>query len=77
MVAQPFRCDESRLKFLLDDDMPELEQADLNDHLETCASCRHTLERLAAGSRLWAELRAQAWCRPRLTERRRASLQGL
>ena len=60
MVARPFRCDESRLKSLLDDDMPELEQAELNDHLETCASCRRTLERLAAGSQLWAELRELA-----------------
>ncbi len=44
----------------LDDDLPDLEQAELNDHLETCASCRRTLERLAAGSRLWAELRELA-----------------
>ena len=40
--------------------MPELEQAELNDHLETCASCRRTLERLAAGSQLWAGLRELA-----------------
>ena len=57
MVVRPFRCDESRLKSLLDDDLPELEQAELNDHLDTCSSCRRTLERLAASSRLWAELR--------------------
>ena len=57
MVARAFDCDESRLKSFLDDDMPELEQAELNDHLETCASCQRTLERFAAGSRLWADLR--------------------
>jgi eukaryotic-like serine/threonine-protein kinase len=60
MIARPFHCDESRLRSLLDDDMPELEQAELNDHLETCAACRRTLERLAAGSQLWAGLRELA-----------------
>jgi eukaryotic-like serine/threonine-protein kinase len=57
MVARAFRCDESRLRSFLDDDLPERELSRLSDHLETCAGCRHTLERLAAGSRLWAELR--------------------
>ena len=60
MVARPFRCDESRLKSFLDDDMPELEHAELTDHLETCATCRRTLERLAASSQLWAGLRELA-----------------
>jgi eukaryotic-like serine/threonine-protein kinase len=60
MIARPFHCDENRLRSLLDDEMPELEQAELNDHLETCASCRRTLERLAAGSELWAGLRELA-----------------
>jgi len=60
MVVRPFRCDESRLRSLLDDDLPELEQAELNDHLDTCSSCRSTLERLAASSRLWDELRQLA-----------------
>ena len=53
-------CDESRLKSFLDDDLADLEQAQLADHLGTCASCRRTLERLAAGTRLWAELRQLA-----------------
>jgi len=57
MVAQSFRCDESRLKSFLDDELPDREHARLSDHLETCATCRGSLERLAAGSRLWAELR--------------------
>ena len=56
MVARPFHCDESRLRPLVDEGMPGFEQAELNDHLETCASCRRTLERLAAGSQLWAGL---------------------
>ena len=57
MVAQSFRCDESRLKSFLDDELPEREHARIGDHLETCAACRRTLERLAAGSRLWDDLR--------------------
>jgi eukaryotic-like serine/threonine-protein kinase len=57
MVRRMVNCDESRLKSFLDDDLADLEQAELADHLGACASCRHTLERLAAGTRLWAELR--------------------
>jgi serine/threonine-protein kinase len=57
MVAQSFRCDESRLKSFLDDELPDRENTHLRDHLETCAACRGSLERLAAGSRLWTELR--------------------
>ena len=60
MVARPFHCDETRLRSLLDDDMPERELVELNDHLETCASCRRTLERLAGSSQLWAGLRELA-----------------
>jgi len=56
MVARAFNCDESRLRSFLDEGLPEMEQAQLTDHLDHCASCRRTLERLAAGSRLWAEL---------------------
>ncbi len=56
MVARAFRCDESRLRSFLDDNLPELEHAEVTDHLDTCAGCRRTLERLAAGSRLLAEL---------------------
>jgi serine/threonine-protein kinase len=57
MVSRPFRCDESRLKSFLNADLPELEHLELAGHLDTCAACRRTLERLAAGSRLWADLR--------------------
>jgi eukaryotic-like serine/threonine-protein kinase len=60
MVARSFHCDETRLRSLLEDDVPELEQTELTDHLETCTSCRQTLERLAAGTPLWAELRELA-----------------
>ena len=57
MVRRAVSCDESLLRSFLDDDLAELEQAELADHLGTCASCRRMLERLAAGTRLWAELR--------------------
>jgi serine/threonine-protein kinase len=57
MVAQPFRCDATRLKSFLDDELPEPEQSQLVGHLDTCATCRRALDRLAAGSRLWSELR--------------------
>src|SRR5205823_7740421 len=48
------------LRSFLEDGLPELEHAELADHLETCSACRRTLERLAAGSRLWADLRQLA-----------------
>ena len=57
MVARTFQCDPVRLKSFLDDDLPEREQVELNDHLETCADCQRSLERLAAGSGFWGELR--------------------
>ncbi|SIN74089.1 serine/threonine protein kinase [Singulisphaera sp. GP187] len=62
MRSRQFRsdCSESRLSSFLDDRLPEPENARLADHLERCEDCRHTLERLAAGSRLWAELRELA-----------------
>jgi serine/threonine-protein kinase len=57
MVARAFPCDAHRLKSFLDDDLPEREQIELSDHLESCSNCQAALERLAAGSRFWGELR--------------------
>jgi len=57
MVARTFQCDPVRLKSFLDDELPEREQVELNDHLETCTLCQRSLERLAAGSGFWGELR--------------------
>ena len=46
----PISCpDATRWQALLEGVIPEEEQADLNNHLETCAACQQTLERLAAG----------------------------
>jgi eukaryotic-like serine/threonine-protein kinase len=58
MVARSFHFDESHLRSFLDEDLPDGDQAQLSDHLEICPDCRRTLERLAAGSRLWGELHA-------------------
>jgi eukaryotic-like serine/threonine-protein kinase len=50
-------CSESRLRSYLDDRLAEPEECQLADHLAGCEECRQTLERLAAGSRICAELR--------------------
>ena len=57
MVARPFRCDPARLRLLLEDRLPEEDQAALAGHLEGCDSCRRDLERLAAESRWWGDAR--------------------
>ena len=53
-------CSESRLSSFLNDRLSEHETGQLADHLDHCDACRQTLERLAAGSRLCAELRELA-----------------
>src|SRR5205823_14433649 len=40
-----------------DDDLSAGDQAELADHLDHCGTCQQELERLAAESRLWDELR--------------------
>ena len=57
MVARTSQCDAERLKSFLDDDLSDHEQARFSDHLESCSDCQRMLERLAAGSELWANLR--------------------
>jgi serine/threonine-protein kinase len=56
MVKRAFPCDPDRLRSYLDDELSSGEQAELAGHLDDCGSCQQALERLAAGSRLWAEL---------------------
>jgi serine/threonine-protein kinase len=41
------------LRELLDGSLPEIEQAELNAHLESCESCQQTLESLVAGKESW------------------------
>jgi serine/threonine-protein kinase len=62
MASRPVRsgCNESRLKSFLDEELPEPENVQLAAHLDHCAACRRALERLAAESRLWGELRQLA-----------------
>lgn len=62
MVSRIMRgdCSESRLKSFLNDRLPEPETSRLSDHLDDCQECRQTLERLAAGSKICAELRESA-----------------
>jgi serine/threonine protein kinase len=51
--------DPARLKHLLDNSLPESEQAELNAHLEACESCRGALDRLAVGSESWSDAARQ------------------
>ena len=62
MVSRPFRgdCNESRLSVVPGRPLAGARERQLVDHLDHCEDCRRTLERLAAGSRLWAELREMA-----------------
>ena len=57
MIARSFPCDATRLKSFLDDNLPEREQLQLCEHLESCPDCQRTLERMAGGSELWDALR--------------------
>ena len=51
------QCDPDRLRFYLDDELSPGEQAELASHLDHCGTCQKALERLAAGSRVWDNLR--------------------
>ena len=50
-------CDPNRLRHLLDDRLDEDDQAELAMHLDDCASCRGTLDAMAARSVWWREAR--------------------
>ena len=57
MAVSSYRCDSYRLRLSLEDRLSDSEQSELATHLESCAFCRHELERLAAASQLWGEAR--------------------
>ena len=57
MVNRLSPCNPDRLRSYLDDDLSPDEQADLASHLDRCSTCQKALERLAAGSGLWRDLR--------------------
>ena len=58
MVKRIDECDQNRLRSYLDDGLSGGDQAELAEHLDRCADCQAALERLAAGTRLWDDLRA-------------------
>src|SRR5574340_616914 len=49
-------CDTDRLKLLLGGQLPEQGQSQLEEHLETCATCQRDLEALAAEPSYWHEV---------------------
>jgi WD40 repeat protein len=54
-MTEPVSCPgPDRWEELLTAELPPEEQSALNTHLETCANCQQTLERLAAGSETWS-----------------------
>ncbi len=57
MVKRMYECDQNRLRSYLDDELSGGDQSELADHLDRCADCQAALERLAAGTRLWDDLR--------------------
>ncbi len=57
MVNRISACDPDRLRSYLDDDLSADEQAELAGHLDRCDTCQQALERLAAGSGIWRDLR--------------------
>lgn len=59
-MALPASCPEPPLlRQLLDESLPMEQQAELNQHLETCAHCQKTLDGLVAGKESWSELAQQ------------------
>ncbi|HEY2159426.1 MAG TPA: protein kinase [Isosphaeraceae bacterium] len=58
MPPRPPDCDPDRLRRLLDDRLDDAEQSAMGEHLASCDGCRHTLDRMAAGTRWWREARA-------------------
>ncbi len=57
MVKRLQDCDPNRLRSYLDDELSAGDQAELAGHLDHCAACQEALEKLAAGTRLWDDLR--------------------
>src|SRR5262245_27792052 len=59
-MSHPAPCPEpALLKRLLEETLPKDQQAELNQHLETCEPCQKTLEELVAGKESWSELANQ------------------
>ncbi|HKI19154.1 MAG TPA: protein kinase, partial [Isosphaeraceae bacterium] len=55
MASRQHSCDKNRLRLSLEDRLPDAQQAELEDHLESCPACRQELERMAGASKLWVD----------------------
>lgn len=55
MNAEPKNCDVDRIDAYLDGHMTNDDTGGLNEHLESCVSCREYMERRAAGQGDWRE----------------------
>ena len=55
MVVRVSSCNPDRLKQLLDEQLSDVEQVAVAEHLEDCDACRSALESLAAGHQWWNE----------------------
>jgi serine/threonine protein kinase len=68
MDLQPAPCPRQTIERFLADQLSAEQLAAFEDHLETCPSCRQTLDSLAADGRWWQEARAHLG--PRVTAAR-------
>jgi serine/threonine-protein kinase len=57
MLRRRHHCDASRLQLLLQENIPDDQQAELVDHLDGCEECQIAIEKLAADKHWWDELR--------------------
>jgi eukaryotic-like serine/threonine-protein kinase len=58
MDVLPARCDRQTVERFLADQLSAEQSAAFEDHLETCSSCRQTLDSFAAEGNWWQEARA-------------------
>ncbi len=70
MKTQTNECDRKRLELLLAGQLSETEQSDAAQHLDSCVSCQHELERLAGDQTWWSD--ASSLLRPQSTDREKS-----
>jgi serine/threonine-protein kinase len=57
MAPRPPGCDPNRLGLLLQDELPQEQQAEIVDHLDICGRCQEALEGIAADKQWWKDVR--------------------
>lgn len=57
MFARTSKCDQEKLVQLLDGNLPESAHTEMAAHIETCVTCRHQMESMAASDGWWTETR--------------------